>query len=186
MCIRAFALPALNQRTDSYGQTYENRLRFFHEIVLSIRRHTSKSFVLGVRLCLDQFVDEGIDQNLGVRLAQSCEEFGIDYINGDSGGASDGSMQIFPMCMPLGAGVYLASHVRKKVNIPVIGFGRLNDPVLMETVLEEGHADLVGSARQFICDPETPNKAREGRLNDIRHCIAVSYTHLTLPTILLV
>lgn len=170
--LKAFASPLLNQRTDAYGGSYENRLRFFKEIVEEIRGQVGEDFPIGARLCIDEFVEGGIDQALGVRLAKSLEELGIDYINGDSGSAGDASMQIFPMCVPLGAGVYLASAVKKAVKIPVIAFGRVNDPVLMETILAEGHADLVGSARQFICDPETANKALEGRLDDIRHCIA--------------
>ena len=170
--LRAFASPVLNRRTDEYGGSYENRLRFFSEIVQNIRKLCGMDFPVGVRLCLDQFSEEGITQEYGKKLAKTCEEIGIDYINGDSGGGTDGSMQIFPMCMPLGTGVYLASAVKKEVKIPVIAFGRVNDPVLMEMILEEGHADFVGSARQFICDPETANKALEGRLDDIRHCIA--------------
>lgn len=170
--LRAFALPSLNHRTDKYGGSYENRLRFFKEIVENIRRLCGEDFPIGVRLCLDQFSDEGITQAYGLKLAKTCEEIGIDYINGDSGGGTDGSMQIFPMCMPLGTGVYLASAVKKEVGIPVVAFGRVNDPVLMEMILQEGHADFVGSARQFICDPQTAIKAQEGRLDDIRHCIA--------------
>ena len=170
--LRAFASPTLNHRTDKYGGSYENRLRFFSEVVQEIRRRVGPDFPIGVRLCLDQFADGGITQDYSLQLAKSCEELTIDYINGDSGGGTDGSMQIFPMCMPLGTGVYMASAVKKAVKIPVVAFGRVNDPVLMEMILEEGHADFVGSARQFICDPETANKAKEGRLDDIRHCIA--------------
>lgn len=170
--LRAFALPSLNHREDEYGGNYENRLRFFHEIMEEIRLVCGSEYPVGVRLCLDQFVDDGITEEYGIQLARTCEEAGAAYINGDSGSGGDGSNQIFPMCMPLGAGVYLASACKKAVTIPVVAFGRINDPVLMEMILEEGHADLVGSARQFICDPETPNKALEGRVDDIRHCIA--------------
>ena len=170
--LRAFCLPEQNKRTDEYGGSYENRCRFFAEIMEEIRKRVGSDFPVGVRLCLDQYVEGGITQDYGIQLAKTCEELGVDYINGDSGSCADGSMQIFPMGMPLGAGVYLASAVKKAVNIPVVAFGRLNDPVMMEAVLEEGHADFVGSARQFICDPETANKAMEGRLDDIRHCIA--------------
>ena len=170
--LRAFASSVLNHRTDKYGGSYENRLRFFTEIVSKIRKSTGQDFAIGVRLCIDEFVEGGITETEGIRFARTCEEAGCDYINGDSGDSMDASMQIFPMGVPLGAGVYLASAVKKAVNIPVVAFGRVNDPVLMEMILEEGHADFVGSARQFICDPETANKAQEGRLDDIRHCIA--------------
>lgn len=170
--LRAFSSPLLNQRDDEYGGSYENRLRFFIEIVQNIRKKCGPDFPIGVRLCLDEFCDGGVTQDYSLKLAKTCEEVGIDYINGDSGGGTDGSMQIFPMCMPLGAGVYMASKIKKAVHIPVVAFGRVNDPVLMEMILDEGHADLVGSARQFICDPQTMKKAEEGRLDDVRHCIA--------------
>ena len=170
--LHEFCSPMLNQRKDQYGGSYENRLRFLGEVVKEIRRQVGQEFPIGVRLCLDEFTEWGYSLDYGVQLAKTCEELGLDYINGDSGSFVDASMQIFPMCVPLGAGVYMASAVKKAVKIPVIGFGRLNDPVLMEMALEEKHCDFVGSARQFICDPETANKAMEGRLNDIRHCIA--------------
>lgn len=170
--LHEFCSPVLNQRKDQYGGSYENRFRFFSEIVEEIRRQVGKEFPLGVRLCLDEFAEWGYSLDYGIQLAKTCEELGIDYINGDSGSFIDASMQIFPMCVPMGAGIYMISAVKKAVKIPTVGFGRLNDPVLMEMALEEGHCDFVGSARQFICDPETANKAMEGRLNDIRHCIA--------------
>ena len=170
--IRAFASEYTNERTDEYGGSYENRLRFFREIMVEIRKQAGTDFVVGARLLLDEFSRTGYSLDYAKKLAQTCEENTVDYINGDSGGFNDGSMQIFPMCIPLGAGVYLASEIKKKVTIPVVAFGRINDPVLGEMILEEGHADFVGMCRQLLCDPETANKAQEGRLDDIRHCIA--------------
>ncbi|MDO4321390.1 MAG: FAD-dependent oxidoreductase [Lachnospiraceae bacterium] len=170
--LRAFVLPNLNRRTDKYGGDYEGRLTFFKELVQAIREKVGPDYPVGVRLCLDQFSEKGVTQEYGIKLAKSCERLGINYINGDSGGCVDCSMQIYPMYLPLGVGVYLASAVKKAVNIPVFACGRVNDPVLMEMILEEGHADMVGSARQFICDPETANKAMAGELDDVRHCIA--------------
>jgi 2,4-dienoyl-CoA reductase-like NADH-dependent reductase (Old Yellow Enzyme family) len=170
--IRAFVSEYTNSRTDEYGGSYENRLRFFREIMAEIRKQVGKDFVVGARLLLDEFSRTGYSLDYSKQLAKTCEENTIDYINGDSGGFNDGSMQIFPMCIPLGAGVYMASEIKKTVHIPVVAFGRINDPVLGEMILEEGHADFVGMCRQLLCDPETANKAKEGRLDDIRHCIA--------------
>jgi 2,4-dienoyl-CoA reductase-like NADH-dependent reductase (Old Yellow Enzyme family) len=170
--IRAFVSEYTNERTDEYGGSYDNRLRFFREIMAEIRKQAGNDFVVGARLLLDEFSHTGYSLDYSRRLAKTCEENTVDYINGDSGGFNDGSMQIFPMCIPLGAGVYMASEIKKTVNIPVVAFGRINDPVLGEMILDEGHADFVGMCRQLLCDPETANKAKEGRLDDIRHCIA--------------
>jgi 2,4-dienoyl-CoA reductase-like NADH-dependent reductase (Old Yellow Enzyme family) len=169
--IRAFVSEYTNRRTDEYGGSYANRTRFFREIMAEIRRRVGDDYPVGARLLLDEFSRTGWSLDYSKRLAKTCEENTINYINGDSGGFNDGSMQIFPMCMPLGAGVYMASEIKKTVAIPVVAFGRINDPVLGEMVLEEGHADFVGMCRQLLCDPETANKAKEGRLDDIRHCI---------------
>jgi 2,4-dienoyl-CoA reductase-like NADH-dependent reductase (Old Yellow Enzyme family) len=169
--IRTFVSDYTNERNDEYGGSYDNKLRFFREIMAEIRKQAGGDFPVGVRLLLDEFSRTGWSLDYSKKLAKTCEENTVDYINGDSGGFFDGSMQIFPMCIPLGAGVYMASEIKKTVNVPVVAFGRINDPVLGEMILEEGHADFVGMCRQLLCDPETVNKAKEGRLDNIRHCI---------------
>ena len=68
----------------------------------------------------------------------------------------------------------MAAELKKAVKIPVVAFGRINDPVQAEGILADRNADMIGMCRQLICDPETPNKALEGRLDDIRHCVACS------------
>jgi NADPH-dependent 2,4-dienoyl-CoA reductase/sulfur reductase-like enzyme len=77
-----------------------------------------------------------------------------------------------PMHFPLGAFVYIAAGVKEVVNLPVVCHGRINDPLQAETILANHQADLIGMARALICDPEWPNKAREGRKDEIRKCIA--------------
>jgi thioredoxin reductase len=77
-----------------------------------------------------------------------------------------------PMSMPLGCNVWAAAALREVIDLPVITAARINDPVQAEKILADGHADLIGMARQLICDPETPNKAKEGRQDEIRHCMA--------------
>ena len=74
--------------------------------------------------------------------------------------------------IPMGFGVYLAVELKKVLKTPVVAFGRINDPTQAEMILADGHADMIGMCRQLICDPETPNKAMEGRENEIRHCVA--------------
>ncbi|WP_443716499.1 oxidoreductase [Ruminococcus bromii] len=170
--LRSFVSPHFNTRSDEYGGSYENRLRIIREIVQEIRKKTSDDFPIGVRLCLDEFTPFGYSLDYGVKLAKSMQEMGLDYISTDAGTFSSFYMEIPPMVIPLGFSVYMCAELRKVVDIPLIAFGRINDPVQAESILEGGYADFIGMARQLICDPETPNKTMEGRLDDIRHCIA--------------
>lgn len=170
--LRSFVSPFFNQRDDEYGGTYEKRFQILREMIGAIRREVGEDYPIGVRLCLDEFTPWGYSLDYGLRLAKTLEQEGITYINTDSGTFSSFYMEIPPMVIPLGFAVYMSAELKKVVDIPVIAFGRLNDPVQAETILAEGNADFIGMCRQLVCDPETPNKAYEGRLDDIRHCIA--------------
>ena len=81
-------------------------------------------------------------------------------------------MEIPPAAVPQLAFNDLNTALKQVVSQPVVAFGRIKDPVAAERILRDGQADLIGMARQLITDPETPNKVRDGRLDDIRHCIA--------------
>ena len=76
------------------------------------------------------------------------------------------------MGLPLGFAEYMSFALKKEINLPVIAFGRINDPVQAEQIIQNGSADLIGMARQLICDPETPNKSKENDIDGIRKCIA--------------
>ena len=108
----------------------------------------------------------------GLKVARRLEEAGVDYLSTDAGSFSSFYMEIPPAVVPLGFALYMSAELKKTVDIPVIAFGRINDPVQAEMLLSENCADLVGMCRQLICDPETPNKTMRGELDDIRHCIA--------------
>ncbi len=171
--LRTFASPYFNLREDEYGGSYENRMRYPLEVIAAIRAGVGPEYPIGIRLCMDEFVPFGYSMSYGLRMAKTLEEHGVDYISVDAG-VNSGSwyMQIPPSAVPLGYAVYLGAALKKAVDIPIIAACRINDPVQAETVLEESTADLVGMCRQLLCDPETPNKTMEGRLDDIRHCIA--------------
>ena len=170
--LRSFVSPFFNRRTDRYGGSYENRLRYPLEIIEAIRNEVGKDYPIGIRLCLDEFTWFGYSLEYGIKLAKSLEEVGVDYINTDAGTFSSFYMEIPPSPVPLGFAIYMCAALRKEIKLPLVAFGRINDPVQAETILSENHADLIGMARQLICDPETPNKTMAGRVDDIRHCIA--------------
>lgn len=170
--LRSFASPFFNQRDDEYGGNYDKRMNLFYEMMVEIRKKVGKDYPVGVRLCLDEFTPWGYSLDYGVQLAKTMQNIGMDYIDTDSGTFSSFYMEIPPMVIPLGFAIYMSAEIKRNVDIPVIAFGRINDPIQAETILAEGSADFIGMCRQLICDPLTPEKTQEGRLDDIRHCIA--------------
>ncbi|MDP2917260.1 MAG: FAD-dependent oxidoreductase, partial [Dehalococcoidia bacterium] len=172
--LRQFWSPSTNFRQDEYGGSLDNRMRLSIEVLDAIRSAVGRDFVLGIRMCLDELkpggygLDEGVE--IGKKLAATML---IDYLNTDVATLGLGLHITNPsMGVPPGSFVYAAATLRQEVNIPVITSGRINDPVQAEKILADGQADLVGMMRQLLCDPETPNKAREGKTEDIRHCTA--------------
>jgi len=171
--LRSFISPFFNRRKDRYGGSFENRMRFPLEVVHAIREAIGPDFPFGVRVCMDEFTPWGYGLEEGKRIVKAFVDTGeIDYISCDAGCFSAFYMEIPPMCVPLGFAEYLSAEIKKLTDLPVIAFGRINDPVQAEKILANGNADLIGMARELICDPEFANKAKEGRDDEIRHCIA--------------
>ena len=170
--LRMFVSPYLNRRTDEYGGSFENRMRYPISIIQAIRSAVGEGYPIGIRLCMDEFTEWGYSWDYGVKMALALEQAGVDYINTDAGCFSNYNFEIPNNYIPMGFGVYMAAELKKVLKIPVVAFGRINDPVQAEEILQAGHADLIGMCRQLICDPETPNKTAENRLDDIRHCVA--------------
>ena len=170
--LRTFVSPYFNQRDDEYGGSFENRMRYPLEVITAIRKAVGPDYPIGIRLCVDEFTWYGYSLEYGLKIAKALEEGGVDYISTDAGTFTSWYMQIPPSPLPLGWAIYQSAALKKAVNIPIIAFGRINDPVQAETILAENNADLIGMCRQLLCDPETPIKTAAGRLDDIRHCIA--------------
>ena len=174
--IHQFMSPWVNQRSDQYGGSIENRLRFANEVVEEVRRNVGDGFVVGMRISGDEFVSGGLTladmQEIARRLAATGQ---IDYFNVSNSNYSDVksmTAHIPSMYVAPAAYSYLWEGIKNAVDIPVIGIGRINTPELAEWVLAEGKADMVGMVRELIADPHLPNKAREGRADDIRTCVA--------------
>jgi 2,4-dienoyl-CoA reductase (NADPH2) len=103
-------------------------------------------------------------------FAKTLEEAGVDALN-VTGGWHETRVPQLLMCIPPGTFSYLARGVKEVVNIPVVGCNRINDPHVAQRVLIEGSADYVGMARAFLADPWILKKAKEGRTEEIVHCI---------------
>jgi len=168
-----FLNPSVNLRDDAYGGDYERRLTFLREIIQAIR-NTVPSLALGIRISGDEMDDQGLSSEL---VSQVCSSLAndLDYFSVVAGTSASlgGSVHVVPP-MGLGSG-YIASNaetIRKVTNKPVIVTGRINQPQTAESILINGQADLCGMTRALIADPDMPNKAITGQLEDIRACIA--------------
>ncbi len=172
--VRQFLSRHNNLRNDGYGGGLEQRMRLLREIIAAIRARVGRSYVLGVRLCGDELIRDGIVLDEAVAAARILEADGlIDYINTSIGTATHTLYMIeASMHIPPGYALFISSAIRKAVRLPVIGVGRIKDPIQAERVLQEGHADLVGIVRAQIADPEFARKSRENRVEDIRLCLS--------------
>ncbi|TVR97119.1 MAG: mycofactocin system FadH/OYE family oxidoreductase 2 [Rhodospirillales bacterium] len=172
--VRQFLSRHTNHRTDGYGGSLENRARLLREIIAAIRLAVGRGYVMSVRLCGDELIADGITIDEAVALARILEADGlIDLINTSIGTATQTLYMIeASMRIPPNYAMFIPSAIRKAVRLPVIGVGRVKDPIQAERLLAEGHADLVGIVRAQIADPEFARKARENRADDIRLCLS--------------
>ncbi len=173
--IDQFWTPNANRRSDSYGGELTNRLRFGTEVLQAVRERVGRQFIVGIRMTGDDFVDGGLEAGVCQEIAGRLDELKLlDYFNiiGASAETYPGEAAAVPdMSFPLGVYAPLAAAVRAVVSVPVIATGRINDPAVAERVLKEGQADLCIMNRALIADPDFPNKAKEGRLDDVRQCM---------------
>jgi len=170
LLINEFMSSVTNHRTDEYGGSAENRARFICDILARSRKKVGRDFPLIVRMNGDDDYVGGTTLNEAVRQAVLLEQAGADAVNVSAGIEYLSAATIPCYLYPPGPLVPLAARVKKAVKIPVITAGRI-DPILGERVLREGKADFIALGRSLLADPELPNKAREGRLNDIYQCI---------------
>ena len=167
-----FMSPFTNRRQDEYGGSLENRMRFPLEVIDAVRKAVGKDFVVGIRVDADEFVEGGYNLDDFRIMAPMLTRSGqLDFMNVSVGTYTSASTVIDPMYFPLGSFVYCAAAVKQVVDIPVMARGRITDPSQAEQILAAGQADMVSMVRTFIADPEFGNKAREGRIDEIRRCI---------------
>jgi 2,4-dienoyl-CoA reductase-like NADH-dependent reductase (Old Yellow Enzyme family) len=169
-----FLNPKVNQRGDQYGGSLSNRLRFFREVVASIRAHASPALIVGVRISGDEFDLSGCNEEDTLTACRALErEFDYFSVIGGTSASASGAVHIAPpMTLSPGYMAGFSGKLRRSIVKPVFVAGRINQPQEAEKLLAAGQADMCGMTRAMICDPEMPNKARAGRLDDIRACIA--------------
>ena len=165
-----------NRRTDRYGgDTLEERATFLMEVLQAVRNALGPDLIMGSRL-YDDLVDYSIGFEDLKTIARLLDASGLlDYLNvwtGNLQGELSNRYHVPPYYAQPGGFVWRAEEIKKLVSLPVIGTGRINTPALAEEILAAGKIDMVGMVRELIADPQFPNKAKLGRVEDIRMCIA--------------
>ena len=169
--LSSFLSPSTNKRTDQYGGSLENRMRFVLEIIERTRENVGDEFPILVRVNGSDFVEGGLTIDDSKLIAQRLEKAGVDAID-VSVAMYESAKWMFPsMMMPDACNVHLAEEIKKEVSIPVIGVGKIHSPELADEILRTGKVDLVAMGRALLADPDLPKKAAEGRENEIRPCI---------------
>ena len=170
--INQFIAKCTNHRTDEWGGTFENRIRFPLRVVERIREEVgSQDFIMIFRLsCLD-LVDEGSSFEEVVELGQRVEEAGASLINTGIGW-HEARVPTIAMMVPRAAFAWVTGKLRPYLNIPVVTSNRINDPLVAENLLRDGIADMVSMARPFLADENFVKKTEEGRPEEINTCIA--------------
>ncbi len=169
--ITQFLSPVRNLRTDEYGGSFENRVRFPREIIEMLRASLGARFPIGIRMAGNDFVPGSNTDRETPEFARVYERAGVNVIN-VTGGWHETHVPQLPMEVPRGAYSYLALNIKKSVSVPVIASNRISNPRLAEDLLRDGCADMVNLGRVLIADPHWPKKALEGRWGEIRPCIA--------------
>ncbi|MFF1510294.1 FAD-dependent oxidoreductase [Streptomyces sp. NPDC058326] len=168
--INEFIASATNQRTDRWGGSYENRLRFPLEIVRRIRERVGEEFILVYRLSMLDLVPGGSTLGEVVRLAKEIEAAGATIINTGIGW-HEARIPTIATSVPRGAYTWVTKKLMGAVSVPLVTSNRINTPEVAEEILADGRADLVSLARPFLADPGFVAKAAAGRADTINTCI---------------
>ena len=166
-----FLSPAFNRRTDRYGGSLENRMRFITELLTEARRCGGPGFVVGLRFSLFDAAGAGYGLEEGIEILRRLDASGlVDEINifGSFSGlepyTSDGATEV-------NVGMTAQARAALARGTPIGVTGAIGDPFAAERIVAEGQADLVGMVRALIADPDAPRKAREGQAGEIRRCV---------------
>ena len=179
--LASFLSPASNKRTDEYGGSLENRLRFPLRVIEAIRQACGKEFVLGSTLSGDELNPQGLTIEGAQDIARALEAHGgLDYLSVRIGDYGAVPVWIGDMSVPRGRAMHLGEQIRGVLKrMPVLCTLRVKDPRQAEEILAAGRVDMVGMGRATLADPELVRKAQEGRMSDIRPCIACNQLCIT-------
>ena len=180
-----FAMPYTNHRTDQYGGSLENRLRFACEIVKEIKKVCGADFPVSVRYSVrsmtrgfnegavpgEEFTEVGRTMEESEQAIKILEEAGYDMFNCDNGTYDAWFWAHPPVYAPLNINLKDVEHIKQFTGKPVVCAGRMQPDAAAESI-KAGRIDAMGVGRQLLCDPEYITKIKEDRMDDVRPCIA--------------
>lgn len=168
--INQFSCIRVNKRTDEWGGSIENRMRFAVETVKAVREKVGKAFIIIFRLSMLDLVEGGNSWEDVVTMAKAIEAAGATLINTGIGW-HEARVPTIATSVPRAAFTWITQRMKQEVTIPLITTNRINTPEVAEDVLANGHADMVSMARPFLADPEFVQKAAANQSNQINTCI---------------
>lgn len=175
----SFFSPLTNKRSDRYGGSVENRVRFALEAAAAARDAAGPNLIVGMRIPGDEKTKGGLGNADMIEIAQALAASRlIDYLNVTAGTNNDRIMRFehWPASpAPHGLFVPLATQIRKAVDIPVFVTGRVTDPALAEAIIARGDVDMVGMTRAHIADPDIVAKVTAGAEETIRPCVGAGF-----------
>ena len=171
--LASFLSPFSNFREDEYGGSVENRVRFARRALEAVRDSVGRDYLVGMNMQGHDFSPGGLEIADAQEIARLLAGTGLlDYVVVKGATYYSASQNVADMQHPKGVWVPLAESLREVVDVPVIAVGRVTDPFEAAEILRDGKADLIAMTRQHIADPMVVSKIRDGRLDDIRGCIA--------------
>jgi len=161
-----------NIREDEYGGDVTGRTRFAREIVREVRKRVGEDFPISFKISAQEFVPDGLDVDESIEVLKQLVDEGVDVVQVSAGNDATPEWICQPMFMEKACLADSAGKIKKALDVPIMAVGRINDPIVADAIIAEGKADLICIGRGLLSDPEMPKKAKEGRLDDIRICIA--------------
>ncbi|GAG18387.1 unnamed protein product, partial [marine sediment metagenome] len=168
--IGGFMSPLMNLRTDRYGGSEENRIRFPRRTLERIKEKLGKDYPVIVRISASDDVPGGVTIDEAMRQAATLEQAGADAFHVSAGLEYLTGLNIPCFTYPEAPILPLAEKIKSAVKVPVIAVGKIS-PELAEQIIESGRVDFVALGRPLLADPELPNKLREGRRDEVRWCL---------------
>jgi NADPH-dependent glutamate synthase beta subunit-like oxidoreductase/2,4-dienoyl-CoA reductase-like NADH-dependent reductase (Old Yellow Enzyme family) len=165
--IHQFLSPRSNQRTDKYGGSLENRMRFLRNLFINSRKRVGPDYPIGIRLSGDEQMENGLHPEEVAIIAKEMENEGIDWLHVSSG-SYEAREYFFPQHPD--TMIQHAQDFKSVVKVPVL-VPSVHDPYLAERIVKEGKTDMVTLGRQLIADPHWPRKVQEGKIDEISMCV---------------
>lgn len=175
----SFWAERMNKRSDRYGGSLDNRMRFSLEVLDEIRRRVGSDYIVGVRMVLDETLDDGLSYDEGLEIARRLVDTGtIDFINVIRGhiDTDKGLSEVIPnMGTPSAPNIEFTKIIKEALNIPILHSARINDVATARHAIASGAMDLVGMTRAHMADPHITRKIQQGEEDRIRPCVGMGY-----------